>query len=194
LNAGRSQELFDVGSVNMLTPAQLQRKMVALLGTGYAGFNNPYVGEGLNYGNFNGVDRIDRAKDYTMLQTTTSDRFAASLSCGLTQADFNRAAGNRLLFPLVTMNDTPGTTAGADAITQNVRYLHKWLLKEDLAATDPEIQRTVGLFTAVWNDRATAPVKATNCALNANNDANYTGRAWAAVISYMTRDAKFLFE
>lgn len=194
LNAGRSQELFDIGSANMLTPAHLQRKMLSTLGVTYAGFNNPYAGDGLNYGNFNGVDRINRAKEFTMLQTTTADRIASSLSCNIVQNDFNRAVANRLLFPTVTMNDTPGTTAGADAVVQNVRHLHRWLLKEDLPATDAEIQRTVGLFTAVWNDRATAPAKPTSCGFNNTNDANYTGRAWAAVIAYLVRDPKFLFE
>lgn len=194
LNAGRSQELFDIGSARLLTPASLQRKMQSTLGVTYAGFNNPYAGDGLNYGDFNGVDRINRAKDFTMMQTTTTDRIASSLSCNIVQSDFNRAAASRLLFPTVTMNDTPATTAGADAIVQNVRHLHRWLLKENLPATDAEILRTVGLFNAVWADRATAPVKATNCGLNNTNDANYTGRAWAAVVSYLIRQPQFLFE
>ena len=33
-----------------------------------------------------------------------------------------------------------------------------------------------------------------NCAYNNNNDANYTGRSWAAVLAYMLGDVKFLYE
>jgi hypothetical protein len=92
------------------------------------------------------------------------------------------------------MTDTPATQAGLDAITQNVRYLHKALWKEDVPTTDAEVQRTVKLFTDVWADRATAPARPTTCVYNNTNDANYTGRAWAAVIAYMVGDAKFLYE
>ncbi len=194
LNAGRSLELSDVGSLNLLTPGQLQRKLVALVGSGYAGFNNPLTGEALNYGNFNGNDRIVRAKDYTMMQTTTMDRLTASRSCTLVQADLAKPVASRLLFPLATLADTPATPAGADAIVQNIRHLHKWLLKEDLPSTDAEIQRTYQLFNDVWADRATAPVRPTTCAYNNGNDANYTGRAWATVIAYLLGDPKFLFE
>lgn len=194
LNAGRMLELHDIGSYNMLTPSQLQTKFVSLLGQPWTDFNNPYAGNGVNYGNFDGVNRIERAKEYTMMQATVMDRFVATRSCAITQADFAKTAATRLLFPNVTMTDTPATQAGLDAITQNVRYLHKALWKEDVPTTDAEVQRTVKLFTDVWADRATAPVRPTTCAFNNTNDANYTGRAWAAVIAYMVEDAKFLFE
>jgi hypothetical protein len=94
----------------------------------------------------------------------------------------------------VALTDTPATPAGLAKITENARYLHNWLLKENLPADHAEVQRTVKLFTDVWNDRATAPTRPVNCGLTASNDANYTGRAWAAVVAYMIGDAKFLFE
>jgi hypothetical protein len=56
------------------------------------------------------------------------------------------------------------------------------------------VQRTLKLYTDVWGDRATAPAKPVNCSYNNGNDANYTGRAWSAVIAYMIGDAKFLYE
>ena len=190
----RTLELSDVGSLKLLTPAHLQRKLIALVGLGYNGFNNPYAGEGLNYGNFNGNDRVTRAKDYTMMQTTTFDRVAASRSCAIVQTDFGKPVGSRLLFPLVTLTQTPATTGGPEAIVENIRYLHKWLLKEDLPATDAEIQRTYKLFADVWADRATAPARPTSCAFNNSNDPNYTGRAWSTVVAYLLGDPKFLFE
>jgi hypothetical protein len=198
LNAGRAIELHDVGSVNLITAAQLNRKLTSLLGVTYAGFNRNAAGgfntEGLNYSNWNGNDRTVWQREITTMQTTVLDRLATSQSCNIAMTDFNKAQAQRLLFPNVTMADTPDGAAGEAAIVANIRYLHKHLWKEDLQANDPEVVRTLNLFKAVWNDRATAPVRPTNCAYNAGNDANYTGRAWSTVVAYMIGDAKFIFE
>jgi len=115
-------------------------------------------------------------------------------SCTFAKADFDKPAAGRLLFPQVNLSDTPATTAGLAAITANVRYLHKWLWKEDVPETDTEVQRTVKLFTDTWADRATAPARTVNCTYNNGNDPSYTGRAWAAVLAYMLGDVKFLYE
>lgn len=203
MSSGRAAELFDLGSVNLLVPTMLNAKLQATTGTTFNGFNvttgnnlpiNYGNGAALNFGDFDGNTRTQRAKEYTMMQTTIMDGLTASMSCGIVQADFGRAAGSRMLFPSVALTDTPATPQGLAAITANARYLHNWLLKENLPADHPEVQRTVKLFTDVWNDRATAPTRPVNCGLTAGNDANYTGRAWAAVVAYMIGDAKFLFE
>ena len=194
LNATRALELKDVGSANMLPPSQLNQKLIGLVGQGWVEFDNPYAGFGLNYGDFDGNQRINRAKSHTMMQSISIDRLVAVRSCTFAQADFNKPVADRLLFPAVAMADTPAAPAGLEAITQNVRHLHKALWKEDLPATDPEVLRTVKLFSDIWADRATAPTRPVNCVYNNNNDAAYTGRAWAAVIAYMLGDPKFLYE
>lgn len=194
LNPTRAAELADLGSANLLTPVQLNLKLAGLVGQPWTEFNNPYAGLALSYGDFDAIDRLTRAKSYTMLQAVTIDRLASTRSCALAQADFGRAAASRLLFPSVTLNDTPATQAGRDAIVANARHLHKWLWKEDVAATDSELQRTVKLFEDVWASRATAPVRPVACGFNNTNDPNYTGRAWAAVLAYMLGDPKFLYE
>ena len=178
----------------MLSPGHLQRKLQALIGVGYSGFNNPFVGRGLLYGNFDGDGIIVRAKDHTILQTSTMDNLVSVVSCSAAQTDFGKAVANRILFPQVAFTDTPANTAGQAAIRQNIRHLHKWLLKEDLAANDPEIDRTYNLFKSIWDDRGTAAPKALTCSYTNANDPNYTGRAWAAVIAYLVGDPKFLFE
>jgi len=193
-SAARSGELQDVGSVTMLSPSQLNRKLTGLVGQGWQDFNNPYTGFALNYGDFDGVNRTKRAQSHTMMQTVTIDRLVAVRSCTFAKGDLDKPAIDRLLFPLVTLADTPATPAGLAAITANVRHLHRWLWKEDLPENDPEVQRTLKLFTDTWADRATAPARPTNCAYNNGNDANYTGRAWAAVLAYMLGDVKFLYE
>ena len=192
MTASRAQELADVGSYNLLLPTQLNLKLGGLVGQTWTQFAAPYAGLALTYGAFDGNTRTTRAKDYTMMQALTIDRLAATQSCTIAKADFDKPAASRLLFPSVTMADTPATNP--DAITTNVRYLLKWLWKQDLPATDPEVQRTVQLFTDVWNDRANAPTMSVACVYNNTNDANYTGRAWAAVLAYMLGDPQFLYE
>jgi PKD repeat protein len=194
LSATRRAEIADVGSHALLNPANLQRKLLSLTGVSWVQFNNQYAGQALNYGNFDGgLNRPTRANEYTMVQTMIADRFMAELSCNIVMTDFNKATTNRLLFAGVTLTDTPATPTGEAAIAATIKSLHKSLLREDLAVTDAEVQRTLGLFKAVWADRATAPTRPTNCAYNNTNDPNYTGRSWAAVVGYMIGDERFLF-
>jgi hypothetical protein len=192
LNAARSIELIDVGSLNLLPPSELNQKLIGLVGQGWSEFDNPYAGFGLNYGDFDGAQRVNRAKATTMMQTVSIDRLAAVRSCTYAKTDLDKAQAQRMLFPFVALTDTPNT--GLAAITQNVQYLHKVLWKEDVPTTDAEVQRTVKLFTDTWADRATAPARPVNCAYTNGNDPNYTGRAWAAVLAYMLGDPKFLYE
>jgi hypothetical protein len=192
VGASRALDLADVGSYNLLPPSQLNLKLTSLVGQSWTDFSSPYAGLALNYGNFDGNTRTTRAKDYTMMQAVTIDRLAATQSCAIAKADFGKPTASRLLFPFVSLADTPATAP--DAIAQNVRYLHKWLWKQDVPATDVEVQRTVQLFTNVWNDRATAPAKSVACVYNDNNDPTYSGRAWAAVLAYMLGDPQFLYE
>ena len=194
LSASRSVELHDIGSVNMLPPSQLNQKLIGVVGMGWADFDNPYTGWALNYGDFDGVQRVNRAKSHTMMQSISIDRLVAVRSCAFTKGDFDKPIANRLLFPAASLTDTPASSAGLAAITQNVRHLHKWLWKEDVPETDVEVQRTLKLFTDTRADRATAPARPVNCAYNNTNDAAYAGRAWAAVIAYMLGDPKFLYE
>ncbi|MGZ8982281.1 MAG: hypothetical protein ACXW2D_16175, partial [Burkholderiaceae bacterium] len=195
LDARRMIELGQLGDgFNMLNPVHLNRKLTALVGQNFADFNNPYAGFGLNYGNFNGVERTARPGDHTMLQSISMDRLAATRSCSFVQNDFAKAQGARLLFRTVTLADTPGTPAGQAAIQATIQHMHKWLWKDDIPVSDPEVQRTYRLFQAVWADRANAPARPANCAYNNTNDPNYTARSWATVLAYMLGDPQFLFE
>jgi hypothetical protein len=192
--AGRTQELADVGSVNLLLPAQLNLKLQGLTGQSFSAFSNPYAGAALNYGDFDGRTRQTRMKSYTMIQTTTAERMAVTTACNAAMNDFNQMARVRTLFPDVELTTTPADTAGQAAIVQNIQFLHKTLLKEDLPAADAEIQRTYQLFMDIWNDRANKSANQVACAFNDGNDPNYTGRAWSAILVYMIGDDKFLYE
>lgn len=194
LTAGRTIELGDLGSFNMLNPVHVNRKLASLVGQTFTDFNNPYAGFGLNYGDFNGIDRLRRMQEHTMMQSIAIDRLVATRSCSFTQNDFAKTQATRLMFPKVNLADRPDTAGGSANIQENIRHLHKWMWKDDVAVSDPEVQRTYKLFTDVWADRVNAPARPVNCAYNNTNDPNYTGRAWAAVVAYMIGDPKFLYE
>ncbi len=190
----RQAELSDAGSMNMLTPAALNRKLMGIVGRGWSDFNNPYSGWGLTYGEFDGSLRTHRAKSYTLMQQVTIDLMISKNSCNITKSDFDKPMASRLLFPHALLTDLPSSETGKTAIQKNILHLHKVLWKEDVPATDTEVQRTLKLFNDVRADRDTAPIKPVNCSFNNSNDPNYTGRAWATVIGYMLGDYKFLYE
>jgi hypothetical protein len=193
LNPSRAVELHDIGSVNMLLPTQINAKLQSTTGVGFDGFKDNYTSAGLTFGDFNAVTRLNRAKDYTMLQVSVMDNVAWSKSCEIVAKDFQRERASRLLFSHVTADDTPATPQGRQAIVANIRHLHRNLLKEDFAADHPEIQRTLKLYTDIWNDRANNQGRGSTCSLNFA-DPQYTRRAWAGVVAYMLGDVEFIFE
>jgi hypothetical protein len=195
VSAQRAAQLADTGSYSLLSSTMLNQKFVGLLGSGVAEFNNPIAGAALSFSDFDGQARKSRAQAYTVNQISVMDRIAAMYSPGWVMADFNKPNANRLLFPGLTLADTPATKAGSDKILANIQYLHTVLWKQNNAsATDPEVQRTYNLALAIWNDRASVPARPVTSVYNNTNDPNYTGRMWAAVLGYMVGDPKFIYE
>ena len=192
VSAQRATSLAAIGNGHLYSTSRLNRKFVGLLGSAYAPFNNPFAGPGLAYGAFDGLAQKTPQTNFTTNQVTTLDVALLTSSCTWTQADFAKAPAARLLFPAVTMTDTPATQAGKDKILANIVYLHEALWNERVTTTDAEVQRTYALLEALYSDRATAPARPVTCQLNAGNDATYMGRAWASVVMYMTGDHRFL--
>ena len=192
VSAQRAASLVAIGKGHLLSTSRLQRKFVGVLGLPYAGFNNPFAGPGLAYGGFDANTAKNPQVDFTTNQVTTLDVALLTMSCQWTAADFAKAPAARLLFPLVTMTDTPATQAGKDKILANIVHLHDKLWNERVTTTDADVQRTYQLFEAVYNDRATASARPTTCQLNATNDPGYVARSWAALVMYMAGSQEFL--
>lgn len=192
VSAQRASSLAAIGNGHLLSTGRLNRKFVGLLGSAYVGFNNPFAGPGLAFGNFDGIQQKTPQVDFTTNQVTTLDGALLTNSCTWTSADFAKAPAARLLFPAVTMTDTPASQAGKDKILANVVYLHEQLWNKRVTSTDADVQRTYQLLEAVYNDRTTVPARPVTCQLNAGNDAGYMGRTWAAVVMYMVGDQDFL--
>lgn len=105
------------------------------------------------------------------------------------------------------------------AIKQNIAHLHELLLGETLPAGDDELERTWQLFYQTWQEGSAALAKgeqpagtgdylqwqcralkdpATGADLDAKvkieKDPEYVLRAWAAVLTYLMQDARFLHQ
>ena len=126
-----------------------------------------------------------------------------------------------MLFPYVEWDYAPTEKHGfrvpemVEAMKQNVLYLHERLLGQSITLESEEFIRTYELFLDVMekgqnliqNDLA-SPKLPFDCRATMNlttgeelvgenrmvNDADYTLRAWMAVISYMLSDYHFLYE
>jgi hypothetical protein len=182
----------EVGGLRLLSPSALNRKLVGVVGKGWAEFNNPYKAQGLAYGDFDANFKTNRANSFNMMQQVTLDRMLAKYSCEITKSDMDKKAVVRKLFPKVELATTP--VNGSNDILQNIIHLHKVLWKEERTAADAEVQATLALFNSVLANKNGASSSAL-CGYSAGNkDASDTGRAWAAVIAYMLGDFKFLYE
>ena len=170
LSAERQQELHHVGFGRLLTPEQLSRKVTALLGQKWSPSWNPeasYFTEDYYqfYGGINSDDIAVRATELNSLMARVVLRFANEIACGLILDEMNTPAMDRLLFPLVEGETVPASHSefanisnsaeviDEAAIVANIQHLHEYLLGEELPSTNDEIQQTLALFTALWQQR-----------------------------------------
>jgi hypothetical protein len=193
-----------LGSPVLSTPEQLDRKITAITG-GYQWRSpgnrnlldvNTFL---LLYGGIDSFSVIERTREPNSVMASIQERIGYQIACGAVPTDFAKASGARALFPSVAITDLPDNGTGTARIKQAIQYLHKRVLGEELAVTDPEIARTYDLFAAV-KARTTGNNIPTDCANGLATtdpvrvDANGTVRSWMAVVAYLTMDYKFLFE
>jgi hypothetical protein len=104
-----------------------------------------------------------------------------------------------MMFPLVDITDTPESAQGTEKIKQNIQYLRKRLLGEQLALGDPELNNDFNLFVAVrgLTQDGEIPVDCRGGLAAGNSvrlDVDKTVRPWMAVVSHLLSDYNFLYE
>lgn len=199
ITANRQLELRSLGTARLLSPEQLNRKIIATTGREWIANNRNVL---LDRREFNllygGIDSFSVTKRMDALNSVASSiarRMSNEVSCLATANDFGRPLEERLMFPKVELGDTPDSNP--TAIRENIRHLYWQLLGEKLQANDPEVDRAYDLFAAVWqdgqaNEYGNLP---TMCRANGvDSDDNYTVRSWMAVVSYMLSSYEFLYE
>ena len=211
LDAARTDELAEIGLARLLTPEQLNRKIVDV--TGYA-WTMPWSTDRaelleryrLFYGGIDSAGISVRATELTALMGAVIELMANQAACPLTVRDISEDAAARRLFPMVEPDDTPTSAGGEAAIRANIVQLHDRLLGETLATDDAEVDRTYAVFNEVWQLR-TSQSKSTYlpwgpawCALDFDSgnfiidDTHQTIRSWVAVMNYLMTDYRFVHE
>ncbi len=185
----------DLGPGRLLTPEELDRKITAWLGTNYH-WAGPATGSGLRgmhylpYGGLDGDEITSRTTSPTALIDGIQERIASQVACERVARDLYNGGA---LFPDVSAGDTPDTAGGREAIRDNIRFLHRYLLGEDLAGNDPEIESTYRLFVdARALGETTIPAECRGG--GAATDSNRTILPWMAVVTYLLADFRFVYD
>ncbi|MBI4703571.1 MAG: hypothetical protein HY744_20865 [Deltaproteobacteria bacterium] len=176
---GPEQELLlaRLGVGQLLTPEELHRKIAAVLGIPWYVWgemrltNRPRdpARQGrlqIAYGGMDGATMKSRVRQSTGLMAAVAERMANEMACYAVARDFQRGAGERLLFPPVEVDGAeydvlelePESQAGMEipsavaGIKAAMVQLHTRLLGETLAPDDPEIERSYTLFAETWHE------------------------------------------
>jgi hypothetical protein len=213
---GRMQELRQVGTAELLTPEQLDRKIRSLTNHTWKKGNTNLLtsmsGYALLYGGVDGDLVEARLKVPSGIMTSLAERMANEMACHVVPREMRMAPGTRKLLPIVEEKTTPETEKGVDANAQalikaNIQHLHAHLLGESLDADAKELQVTYELWEATWEEASLDPTgtlpKACHVTKDVKTGANLpatakltsdkhgTVRAWMAVVAYMLADYKF---
>ena len=183
------------GTGRLLTPEELDRKITAIAGGSYT-WRGPNSNSGLRgrhyllYGGMDSGEVVVRTTEPNSLINGIQERLANQVACDLVASHLYN---DGLLFPNVDETVTPDDGAGETAIRDNIRYLHRHLLGEDLPASDPELASTYQLFLDVRNAGESSIPGACRGGGGSNDD-NGTVLPWMAVVTYLLSDYQFLYQ
>lgn len=200
-DAGERTALERVGTSELLTPQQMHRRLVNLVGVSWKYNNGPLL-LGTFRVPFGGVDATGTRKpmeEPNAVWAGALKRLTYEVGCEAPAKDFARSPEDRLLFPHVEPSTTP--ESGEEAIRKNVRYLHRHLLGEQLEAGDPAADATYELFREVQKSGVSKIGNGKGEELlsqcqsgDVTTDPNYTIRAWQVVMTYLMSDYEFWYD
>lgn len=224
------------GASYLLSPEQLDRKIINLFGfdwrnsldSYYKDRDRSYASKLNNtfhqiYGGIDSDSITTRLSSPNGMMAAMQIRMANELACYATANDFWMPQSQRKLFLFVDHETSPYNEAGViddsamEKIRQNIQYLHKYLLGEDLGYESAEFKVTEELFMAAMNrgrqlmianagewyisrlpdqcdrvkDFEGNDLRETDSELV--EDRQYVIRAWMAVLAYLLSDYKFLY-
>ena len=212
-------ERAGVGRGVMITPEQLDRKLVSLLGFSYRANRSPTGAKLLTdlnqyrilMGGINFESIAKRFRDPSPVLTRIVERMANEMACIAVPQDFavTDPAQRRLFKTVEITDDDPAV------IQQELIRLHKLILEEDVADGDAELEESLAVFTdalAFGRGLADAPVNLpvdcdalasfeatpvpypTAGKVRVQADPDYIIRAWMVTVSYLLSDPRFFTE
>lgn len=218
-NDATEDELMFAGTARLLTPEELNKKIIATTGITWS----TYLTDRYNllYGGIDSDDVTTRLTEPNGIMAAVGVRMANDVSCRATAIDFVLGQEQRRLFPYVEASYEPYTDNGFDvpqaqeAIRKNIQHLYARILGESIRLDDPELEEAYQLWLDLhqtgkdlivageessniqWSCRGrTNPETGESLPsdLQVTTDPNYTIRAWRGVISYLLADYRFLIE
>ncbi len=185
----------DIGPGRLLTPEELNRKIIAVTGSSDYEWQGPNSHSGLTgkhnllYGGIDSAEVTKRITEPTSLINGIQERISNQVACERVAADLYSDTGT--LFPFVDETDTPENAE--DAIRQNIQFLHRHILGEELALDSAEIEHSYQLFLDVRNAGETL-IQSQCRGGGGSTDSNGTVIPWMAVVSYLLADYRFFYE
>jgi hypothetical protein len=170
-------QLGEVGLGHLLTPEELHKKIMAVLGIPWGDASEPILvaqprspaDQGVYQLFYGGVDNDQvaaRIREPNGVMAAVAERMAIQMSCTAVPQDFARASDDRILFQDVTIGGVqydpqtlePETQGGLpipdakQAIMKTIVQLHEHILGERLSVDDVEVERTYSLFLETWRE------------------------------------------
>lgn len=216
LSSAENTALYQIGSGRLLTPEQLNRKLIALTGRIWQGTWSTEQNQLIEnfYGFYGGIDSdgvTDRSEEMNALMATVIERYSNEMVCSIVIEEFEADDQDRLLFPGLTADDIPDAT-GESKIKNTLEHLISRLWSEN-DATTTEVNAAYDLFVDLRNERINNNATiylSTNADSEANddhdefcildwetpgitNDSNQVLRPWMGVLSYLLSDYRVLY-
>ena len=173
------------------------------------------------YGGIDSDGITERLDDPNGVMVAIHERMAMEVACQHLPRDVARERSERRLLPLVEVDVVPETPQGfqipeAQAqIRANLQYLLYRFWGEEHPVDGEEVNLAMALFTETWREGAQAiAAEERSAALprdcqhrrdfwsgdelpeaqRIEDDPDYTIRAWMAVLAYLQRDVRFLYQ
>lgn len=197
----RLAELDDVGLLRLLSPEQLERKIVAVFGEPWGRLKKDYTKIDILYGGIDSKQVTERMADPSGAMGAIQNMMAHEVSCKNVAFDFTTEPANRVLFPHIEPDVTPRDPANEQKIRAAIVHLHQRLLGLEQQPDDPDVDRTYRLFKGIVDDaHARGRFEQQDIYFCRGrddgrlNDPEYTVRAWRAVLAYLLLQHEFLYE
>jgi hypothetical protein len=199
---GRQAELSDVGLVRMLSPEQIERKIVAVFGRPWGRLGGSYK---ILYGGIDSKEVTERLTEPSGAIGALQRILANDVACKNTAADFSLPPAERRLFPGIEPDVVPDVDDAVieEKIRAAIVHLHQHVLGRADQPDDSEVDQTYSLFTGVVQEATSRKqfekVESYFCKAAGQEgprvpDPHYTVRAWRAVLTYLLRQHDFLYE
>lgn len=198
----REAELDDIGLVRMLSPEQIERKIVAVFGRPWGRLDGTYS---ILYGGIDSKEVTERLTEPSGAIGSLQRILANDVACKNVAADFAQPPADRRLFPSIEPDVFPDANDpnSEKTIRAAIVHLHEHILGSNDQPDDPEVDQTFRLFTGVVDEATSRErfeqvvnyfCKSQGQEGPRDKDPHYTIRGWRAVVTYLLRQQEFLYE